>query len=455
MPLDSLSPVDGRYRSVTEPLAPYFSEWGLIRYRTRVEVEWLREMASTPALSGIPPLSEAANQVLSRLVDKFSQRDAERVKALEATTQHDVKAVEYFIREHLQAVAPELLPFVHFACTSDDINNLAYALMLKDSLEQVLLPKMRAMVERVADLARQTRATPMLSWTHGQPATPSTLGKELAVFVLRWRRQLKQLERTEFLGKFNGAVGTWGAHLAAYPKAAWVEIARHFVTRLGLQLNPLTTQIEPHDYMAELFQNLMRFNAVSLDFVKDMWLYIARGYFHLRVVTGEVGSSTMPHKVNPIQFENAEANFGVANSLLDHLAGKLPISRLQRDLTDSSALRTVGPALGHTLIGVVATLRGLQSVTPDAGRMAEDLNDAWEVLSEAVQTVLRKNGRPDAYELMKDLTRGRAVGQDVMREAIAALDIAPEDRAHLLALTPATYTGLAAELVDLLDESET
>jgi len=452
MPVDALSPLDGRYHAETEELARYLSEAALMRQRLRIEVEWLREMAACAALPDVPVLSPEADQLLSEVVQGFDTAQLDRIKALEATTQHDVKAVEYYLRERLdQPSTRHLVPFVHFACTSEDINNLAWALLIRDALAEVLGVRMRRVVEAVAQVAHATRSLPMLTRTHGQPATPSTLGKELAVFVYRWRRQLAQIDGATFLGKFNGAVGTFGAHWAAYPDAPWLTISRHFVERLGLTYNPLTTQIESHDYLAELFHALMRFNTITLDFVRDMWLYISLGYFRQRVLPGAVGSSTMPHKVNPIQFENAEANLGLSNSLLDHLAGKLPISRLQRDLSDSSALRNIGSAFGYLLVAMESTLRGFQRLDADPDQMRHDLDQAWEVLAEAVQTVLRKNGRADAYELMKDLTQGRTVGPDELRQFIARLDLDPADRDRLLALTPSLYTGLADQLVSCLD----
>jgi adenylosuccinate lyase len=446
MSWDAISPVDGRYRPVAAPLASYFSEQALMRYRLRVEVEWLRELAFIGGILPDKSLTPAVEARLASLVERFDNNSMRRIKEFESVTGHDVKAVEYFLREQLEPVAPELEPFVHWACTSDDINNIAYALMQKESLHSILLPAMWAVVDRVADLARAHADVPILSLTHGQPATPSTLGKELAVFVWRWRRQLDQLERTTFLAKFSGAVGTWGAHTVAYPDRPWPDIAERFVHRLGLDFAPVTTQIEPHDYMAELFHNLSRFNTICIDFARDIWLYISRGYFRQKPAPGQVGSSTMPHKVNPIQFENAEANCGLANALFDYMAGKLPVSRLQRDLTDSSTLRNVGTAFAHTLIALKALERGLGTLEVDSRQTAADLDQAWEVLAEAVQTVLRKNGRRDAYEVMKTLTQGQAVDRERLHAFIQALDIDPEDRRRLLDLTPATYLGFAPDL---------
>jgi adenylosuccinate lyase len=446
MSWDAISPVDGRYRSVTAPLAPYFSEQALMRYRVRVEVEWLRELAAIGGILPVHALTPAVDTRLTAVVDHFDDGSMRRVKELEAVTGHDVKAVEYFLREQLEPVAPELQPFVHWACTSDDINNIAYALMLKESLHAVLLPALRAVVASVEALALAYADVAVLSLTHGQPATPSTLGKEMAVFTWRWRRQLDQLEGAAFLAKFSGAVGTWGAHAIAVPDLPWPDIAERFVRRLGLEFLPLTTQIEPHDYIAELFHILVRFNTISIDFARDMWLYISRGYFRQKPAPGQVGSSTMPHKVNPIQFENAEANCGLANALFEYMAGKLPVSRLQRDLTDSSTLRNVGTAFAHTLIAANALDRGLHTLEVEPERMAADLDQAWEVLAEAVQTVLRKNGRQDAYEIMKTLTQGQAVDRQRLHAFIQQLDIDPDDRRRLLELTPATYVGLAPVL---------
>jgi len=456
MPLNALSPLDGRYASQAAPLAPYFSEAALIRYRVLVEIEWLLLMAERPEISDVRAFTPEEANMLRSWSDSSEPSDgsdAKRVKAIEKTTRHDVKAVEYYLRERLQGTSLEDVgPFVHFCCTSEDINNLAYGRMLKDAVEREWLPLARRLAEGVAALAEATRDTPMLSRTHGQAATPTTLGKELAVFVARWRRQLAQVENVEYLGKFNGAVGAYNAHAVAYPEAPWLEISRELVERLGLAWNPLTTQIEPHDWMAELFHAVMRFNTVTLDFDRDVWSYVSLGYFRQKVVAGEVGSSTMPHKVNPIDFENSEANLGISNALLDHLASKLPVSRLQRDLTDSSALRNVGVAIGHSYVALLSSLRGLARLEVDGAALRRDLDRAWEVLSEGIQTVMRRAGQEDAYERLKELTRGAAITGEALRQFVSTLDLPEADRQRLLALTPATYVGLAPQLVDLLGE---
>ena len=444
--------MDGRYATQVSGLAEHLSEWALIRRRVQVEVEWLLEMADCAAISDMRALTDAEQELLRGLVADFDDDAAARVKGIERATNHDVKAVEYYIRERLAGTSLEgVCEWVHFCCTSEDINNLSHALMLKGALEEEWLPQARALVDGVAALAESTANTPMLARTHGQAASPTTLGKELAVFVYRWRRQMRQIENAEYLGKFNGAVGSYNAHSIAYPDADWQTISRDFVERLGLTHNPLTTQIEPHDYIAEIFHALIRFNTVTLDFDRDMWSYISLGVFRQKPVEGEVGSSTMPHKVNPINFENSEANVGIGSSLLEHLATKLPVSRLQRDLTDSSALRNLGPAIGHSLVGLKSAIRGLRQVAVDEDLLAAELDDAWEVLAEAVQTVMRKQGGDDAYELLKGFTRGRSITEDDMRSFVADLDLPPDDRKRLMALTPAGYTGIAAELVAWMD----
>ena len=443
----AITPLDGRYATQVSNLAERLSEWALIRRRVQVEVEWLVEMADCAAITDMRALTGAEQALLRGLVADFDDDAAARVKGIERTTNHDVKAVEYYIRERLAGTSlDDAREWVHFCCTSEDINNLSHALMLKGALEEEWLPQARALVDGVAALAEATADTPMLARTHGQAASPTTLGKELAVFVYRWRRQMRQLEGAEYLGKFNGAVGSYNAHAIAYPDADWQSISRGFVERLGLIHNPLTTQIEPHDYIAEIFHALIRFNTVTLDFDRDMWSYISLGVFRQKPVEGEVGSSTMPHKVNPINFENSEANVGISNALLEHLATKLPVSRLQRDLTDSSALRNLGPAIGHSLVGLKAAMRGLRQVAVDEDLLAAELDDAWEVLAEAVQTVMRKHSGEDAYELLKGFTRGRSISAGDMRAFVAELELPPDDRKRLMALTPAGYTGIAAEL---------
>ena len=444
----AITPLDGRYATQVSGLAEHLSEWALIKRRVEVEVEWLLEMAACADIADMRALTGAEQDYLRGLVVDFDDDAAMRVKGIERTTNHDVKAVEYYIRERLAGTSLEDVgEWVHFCCTSEDINNLSHALMVKGALVDEWLPQARALVDGVASLAETTADTSMLAYTHGQAASPTTLGKELAVFVYRWRRQMRQLECAEYLGKFNGAVGSYNAHAVAYPGADWQSISRRFVERLGLTHNPLTTQIEPHDYIAEIFHALVRFNTITLDFDRDMWSYISLGVFRQRAVEGEVGSSTMPHKVNPINFENSEANLGISNALLEHLATKLPVSRLQRDLTDSSALRNLGPAIGHSLVGLKSAQRGLRQVGVDENLLAAELGDAWEVLAEAVQTVMRKQGGEDAYELLKGFTRGQRVTEADMREFVKGLELPSDDKERLMALTPAGYTGIAAELV--------
>ncbi|MDP6513751.1 MAG: adenylosuccinate lyase [SAR202 cluster bacterium] len=448
MSIRSITPLDGRYRTQISGLADCLSEWALIKRRVMVEVEWLIEMADVPQISDMRNLSGGEIELLRGLVADFDDDAALRVTEIERTTNHDVKAVEYYIQEKLQGTSLEdVTQWVHFCCTSEDINNLSHALMLKESIEKEWLPSAELLIDGVVSLAKDHADTALLARTHGQPATPTTLGKEMAVFVHRWRRQLKQIENAEILGKFNGAVGAYNAHNVAYPDAPWHDISKAFVERLGLVHNPLTTQIEPHDYMAEIFHALIRFNTITLDFDRDMWAYISLGVFKQKTVAGEVGSSTMPHKVNPINFENSEANLGISNSLLEHLTTKLPISRLQRDLSDSSALRNVGPAVGHSLVGMKSAIRGLSRVEVDRALLRRELDDAWEVLAEAVQTVMRKHGSGDAYEQLKAFSRGQAIGQQGMRRFINSLDLPQADKDRLADMTPADYTGIAGELV--------
>jgi adenylosuccinate lyase len=413
-----------------------------------VEVEWLIEMAASPHISDLRELTPAEILALRDIHENFDDKAALRAKEIETTTRHDVKAVEYLIRELLQGTSLEdVSEWIHFCCTSEDINNLSYALMLKDALAHVWLPAAEDLVSAVAAMAEQAKAIPLLARTHGQPATPTTIGKELAVFVHRWRRQLKQIANAEYLGKFNGAVGSYNAHVIAYPNAPWEDITKQFVERLGLQHNPLTTQIETHDFLAEVFHSLTRFNTVIMDFDKDVWSYISLGVFKQIPVAGEVGSSTMPHKVNPINFENSEANMGISNSLLEHLASKLLVSRLQRDLTDSSALRNLGPAIGHSLVGLKSAMRGLRQIAVDEVMVRAELAGSWEVLAEAVQTVMRKHGIGDAYEQLKEFSRGAAIDQEGMQRFIKSLNLPEDDKSRLLALTPETYTGIASDLV--------
>jgi adenylosuccinate lyase len=446
--LAALSPLDGRYARTAEPLRPYFSEQALIRYRLRVELAWLQALADEPAIREVRKFSARTRAELSRLVKGFSERDAEHVKNIEAETNHDVKALEYWLKAKLSrnAEAKRALEFIHFACTSEDINNLAYALMLAESREAVMLPRLGELVEALRALARRHAADAMLSRTHGQAASPTTLGKEMANFAQRLARARERIAAVPVLGKANGAVGNYNAHLIAYPGFDWPRFSRRFVEGLGLECNPYTTQIEPHDWMAELLDAYARANSILLDLDRDLWGYISLGYFRQKLKAGEVGSSTMPHKVNPIDFENSEGNAGVANALLRHLADKLPVSRWQRDLSDSTALRNAGVALGHTLLAYASCLRGLAKLEADRGRLAEDLDANWEVLGEAVQQVMRRHGVPEAYEKLKALTRGRRLGRKELAAFVKTLPIPPDSKKRLLALTPGGYVGLAARL---------
>jgi adenylosuccinate lyase len=446
--LTAISPLDGRYARSLEPLRPWFNELALIRNRVRVEIEWLIALAGEPGVPEVGPFSADAVAKLRALPEGFAESDGERVKALERETNHDVKAIEYWLRERIGA-DPVLLrasAFIHFACTSEDINNLAYALMVRGARDAVLLPHIDAVAERLAGMARAHANESMLARTHGQPATPTTLGKELANVVARLRRARERFASVRLTGKANGAVGNYNAHLAAYPEVDWEAFSRRFVGALGLEFNPYTTQIEPHDTLAEVFDALARVNTVLLDLDRDLWGYVSLGYFRQKVVAGEVGSSTMPHKVNPIDFENSEGNLGLANAGLRFLADKLPVSRWQRDLTDSTVLRNVGVAFGHSLLGYVACSRGLDKLEVDRARLAAELDANWEVLAEAVQTVMRRYGIEDAYEQLKHLTRGSRITPEALAAFIRGLAIPDEAKARLLALTPATYTGRAADL---------
>ena len=447
--LTALSPLDGRYRDKVSRLSDYFSEFGLIRYRILVEVEWLKALCAAQALDDIPSLSPATVQQLDAVVRDFSVIDGEAVKQIEARTNHDVKAIEYWLKEKLSdnAEIAGITRFVHFACTSEDINNLCHALMLRDARTQVMLPAIDALIDHLSALAHSTASLPMLSRTHGQPATPSTLGKEMANVVHRLRRQRTRIAGVALTGKINGAVGNYNAHLAAFPDFDWETFCRDFVEKLGFEFNAYTTQIEPHDRLAELFDACTGLNTVVLDLDRDVWGYISIGYFKQKVTEGEVGSSTMPHKVNPIDFENSEGNLGLANALLSHLSSKLPISRWQRDLTDSTVLRNVGVALGYSLLAYDACLRGLSKLEPDSKRLADDLNANWEVLAEPIQTVMKRHGIEDAYEQLKALTRGKGgINRDTLHEFIRGLAVPPAEKERLLALTPAAYTGLAEQL---------
>jgi adenylosuccinate lyase len=447
-PLAALSPLDGRYARTADPLRAYFSEEALIRYRVRIELAWLQALAAERAVRELKPFSPKTRGELGKLVKDFSERDAEHIKNIEAETNHDVKAIEYWLKAKLakNAEVQRSLEFIHFACTSEDINNLSYALMVRDSREEVMLPRLEDLVEALKRLAHRHARLPMLSRTHGQPATPTTLGKEMANFAHRLSRARERIAAVAVLGKINGAVGNYNAHLAAYPGFDWERFSRRFVEGLRLEFNPYTTQIEPHDWLAELLDAYARANSVLLDLDRDLWGYISLGYFRQKLRKGEVGSSTMPHKVNPIDFENSEGNVGVANALLRHLADKLPVSRWQRDLSDSTAQRNVGAALGYSLLAYASCLRGLGKLEADPARLAADLDGNWEVLSEAVQQVMRRHGVPEAYEKLKAISRGKRLDRRELAAFVKALAIPDEAKKRLLALTPAKYTGLAADL---------
>jgi len=448
-PLTALSPLDGRYAGKVAALREHFSEFGLIRHRVRVEIAWLIALADEPAIPEVPPFSASARAALERAAQDFAPADAARIKDIERTTNHDVKAVEYWLKERVASV-PEVARvagFIHFACTSEDINNLAHALALAAARKDVLLPVLRDLAATMRELAHAHAGVPMLSRTHGQPATPTTLGKEIANVYARIERQIVAIERVPVKGKANGAVGNYNAHLAAYPDVDWERLAAKLVAGLGLEFSPYTTQIEPHDYMAELFDAIARANTILIDFDRDIWGYVSIGYFRQRVVEGEVGSSTMPHKVNPIDFENSEGNLGLANAVLRHLAEKLPISRWQRDLTDSTVLRNMGVALGYALLGWVSLQQGLRKLDADPARMAADLDANWEVLAEPIQTVMRRYGIANPYEQLKALTRGvTGMTRESLHAFIAGLDLPADAKARLLALTPSTYIGKAADL---------
>jgi adenylosuccinate lyase len=444
--LTAISPIDGRYGPKTEDLRPIFSELGLMKHRVLVEIRWLQALAAHPDILEVPSLSKHALELLEGIFEGFSEADAHRIKNIERTTNHDVKAVEYFLKEHIagNAELEAVSELIHFACTSEDINNLSHALMLREGRSQVLIPQMDQVIEAVRDLAHDLAEAPMLSHTHGQPASPTTLGKEMANVAYRLDRQRDQVADIRLLGKINGAVGNYNAHLAAYPDIDWADFARDFVESFGLDWNPYSTQIEPHDYMAELFDAIARFNNVLIDFCRDVWGYISLGYFRQKLRAGEVGSSTMPHKVNPIDFENAEGNLGLANAIFGHLAQKLPISRWQRDLTDSTLLRNLGVAFAHTSIALQSTLRGIAKLESDEERLAADLDASWEVLAEPVQTVMRRYGIERPYERLKDLTRGHRITREDLARFIDSLDIPEDAKARLKALTPGTYIGSAS-----------
>ena len=447
--LNALSPLDGRYQSKVDPLRACFSEYALIKHRALVEVEWLKALASAKDIAEIAPFSDKTIQELDSAIQNFGEAQAAQVKAIEARTNHDVKALEYWLKETFES-NPEIKKaseFIHFACTSEDINNLSHALMLKNARDQVMLPALSNLIARLTELANALANQAMLSRTHGQTASPTTMGKELANVVYRLKRQEKQLKNNEILGKINGAVGNFNAHLSAYPNVDWEAFAKKFVESLGLTYNPMTIQIEPHDYMAELYDALARINTILIDINRDIWGYISVGYFKQKLKAGEIGSSTMPHKVNPIDFENSEGNLGLANAILRHLAEKLPISRWQRDLTDSTVLRNMGVAFGYTLLGYDSCLRGLNKLEINPAKLAEDLDNSWEVLAEAIQTVMRRYGIENPYEQLKELTRGKdGINQASLRAFIQTLQIPADAKQYLLDLTPASYIGKANEL---------
>ncbi|MCL1887715.1 MAG: adenylosuccinate lyase [Kiritimatiellaeota bacterium] len=444
--LTSLSPLDGRYAEKLDALRPVFSEYGLIKYRVRVEIAWLKALCAEPGIPEARALTADETTLLDDWAENFSEDDALRVKSIEAATNHDVKAVEYAIKEKLANTSLEkLAEFVHFACTSEDINNVAHALMLRDGLK-ILRETSQKLIEKCNAFAVKNAARPMLARTHGQPATPTTLGKETAVFVHRLQRQARKLETLKFAAKLNGAVGNYNAHVVAYPEVNWPAFARKIIEGLGLAYNPLTTQVEPRDGMAECFDTLARFNTIVLDLDRDFWQYISLGYLSQKIVKDEVGSSTMPHKVNPIDFENSEGNLGIANALLDHMARKLPVSRLQRDLSDSTVLRNMGVAFGHTLLAWQSTIKGLGKLEPNSARLFEDLSDAWELLSEPAQILMRKAGIANPYERLKELSRGKKITRETFHAFVSSLNLPPADKSRLLALTPAKYIGLAEKL---------
>ena len=455
--LTAINPIDGRYGDKTAELRPYFSEFGLIYYRVYVEIRWFQFLASQQKIKELPALGDEENNFLEKLIVDFDETEAAIVKSNEATTNHDVKAVEYYLKSKFVGSGISSLQknieFIHFACTSEDINNLSHALMLKDGRDNVLRPLMDELNQKLAEFARDYANLPMLSRTHGQTATPTTLGKEFANVVARLRRQVKQLAAVQIMGKINGAVGNLNAHQVTYPDLDWLAMSEQFVSSLGIIWNPYTTQIEPHDYMAEMFQAMSRFNTILIDFNRDIWSYISIGYFKQRKVEGETGSSTMPHKVNPIDFENSEGNLGIANAIFGHLSEKLPISRWQRDLTDSTVLRNMGTGLAYSLLSYKSTLKGLGKLEINPTALAEDLNRSWEILAEPIQTIMRRHGVEEPYEKLKELTRGQSLKQESIEQMLETLDIPESARALIRELTPMNYTGLASELVEkLLDE---
>lgn len=451
--LSAISPVDGRYGSKVKSLRPIFSEFGLIKYRVTVEVRWLQKLAATTEIAEVPAFSAQANALLDTIVSDFSEADAQGIKDIEATTNHDVKAVEYFLKDKISGNAElnAITEFIHFACTSEDINNLSHGLMLTDCRDQVLMPMIDDILSDIKALAVEYKTIPMMCRTHGQPASPSTLGKEMANVYVRLKRQREQIAQVEMLGKINGAVGNYNAHLSAYPEVDWHSFANEFVNSLGLSFNAFTTQIEPHDYIAELFDAIARFNTILIDFDRDIWGYIAIGHFKQKTIAGEIGSSTMPHKVNPIDFENSEGNLGIANALFTHLAQKLPISRWQRDLTDSTVLRNLGVGFAHALIAYQATRKGISKLQVNEANLLAELDSNWEVLAEPIQTVMRRYGIEKPYEKLKELTRGKRVDGDSMRAFIMTLELPESAKAHLCEMTPASYIGRAVTFIDELN----
>ncbi|MBD1226294.1 adenylosuccinate lyase [Xenorhabdus griffiniae] len=450
--LTAVSPIDGRYGDKVSALRAIFSEFGLLKFRVQVEVRWLQKLAATTEIQEVPAFDADANAYLDEIIVNFNEQDALRIKEIERTTNHDVKAVEYFLKEkvaHIPALH-QVAEFIHFACTSEDINNLSHALMLKTAREEVLLPQWRQIIDTITRMAHDYRDLPLLSRTHGQPATPSTVGKEFANVAYRMKRQFRQLEQVEVLGKINGAVGNYNAHLSAYPQVDWHQFSESFVTSLGIQWNPYTTQIEPHDYIAELFDCVARFNTILIDFDRDIWGYIALNHFKQKTIAGEIGSSTMPHKVNPIDFENSEGNLGLANAVLGHLASKLPVSRWQRDLTDSTVLRNLGVGLGYALIAYQSTMKGLNKLEVNEQHLLNELDGNWEVLAEPIQTVMRRYGIEKPYEKLKELTRGKRVDAEGMKAFIDGLELPEAEKERLKSMTPANYIGYATLLVDQL-----
>lgn len=450
--LTAVSPIDGRYGDKVNALRPIFSEFGLLKFRVQVEVRWLQKLAACAEIKEVPAFDANANAYLDKIVQEFNEQDAQRIKTIERTTNHDVKAVEYFLKEKVESIPAlhAVSEFIHFACTSEDINNLSHALMLQTARQDVVLPMWRQIIDSIKALAHQYRDLPLLSRTHGQPATPSTIGKELANVAYRMERQFHQLSQVEILGKINGAVGNYNAHIVAYPEVDWHQFSESFVTSLGINWNPYTTQIEPHDYIAELFDCVARFNTILIDFDRDIWGYIALNHFKQKTIAGEIGSSTMPHKVNPIDFENSEGNLGLSNAVLGHLASKLPVSRWQRDLTDSTVLRNLGVGLGYAVIAYQATMKGISKLEVNEAHLLEELDHNWEVLAEPIQTVMRRYGIEKPYEKLKELTRGKRVDAAGMQAFIDSLALPEVEKTRLKAMTPANYIGRATTMVDEL-----